>query len=246
MNKIILFLDLIAFLLSLAVILLITTRKSRRLASDAWLPVMVRLVVSSMYYVSLILEWSNITHALEPYENLIGAMKPMLWALLFYAIIQDKYRDDLRKSEERFRILVEQASDAMYLCDDKGKIIEINQHACEDTGYSRDELLEMTIWNLDREFEKEELPAIRDRLAAKQKLTLERKFWRKDGTPVPVEIRIGLLEIQGEELYLGLAPQYQHQVSGGRGTEAARTATAAFSKTRVDIPVNRWDRTRFQ
>ena len=49
----------------------------------------------------------------------------------------------LQESEKRFRMLVEQAGDAFFIHDYRGRILDVNFRACETLGYSRDELLGM-------------------------------------------------------------------------------------------------------
>ena len=47
----------------------------------------------------------------------------------------------LRESEERFRHLVEQAGEAFFVYDLTGRVIDVNQEACESLGYTRADLL---------------------------------------------------------------------------------------------------------
>ncbi len=49
----------------------------------------------------------------------------------------------LRESEEKFRLLVEQASDGIFISDHKGRFIMVNTSASMMTGYSTNELLQL-------------------------------------------------------------------------------------------------------
>ena len=60
---------------------------------------------------------------------------------------------NLRESEERFRSLVTQAADAFYLIDQDGRILDVNQSACDYLGYTREGLLELNIADVDVEIE---------------------------------------------------------------------------------------------
>ncbi len=51
----------------------------------------------------------------------------------------------LADSENRFRCLVEYASDSYLLYDDAGTVLEVNTSACEAYGYSRSEFAELTL-----------------------------------------------------------------------------------------------------
>ena len=52
-------------------------------------------------------------------------------------------QEKLQNSERRYRTLIEQASDAIFLHDSNRSFVEVNQAACDMLGYSRDELLSM-------------------------------------------------------------------------------------------------------
>ncbi len=54
----------------------------------------------------------------------------------------------LRESEERYRTLVESAPEGIFVTNAAGSYIEVNAAACAMTGYSRDELLKMSVQQL--------------------------------------------------------------------------------------------------
>lgn len=64
--------------------------------------------------------------------------------------ISEKVRSQqaLAKSEERYRTLIEQASDGILISDRAGKYISVNTSAERISGYSREELLDMSISDL--------------------------------------------------------------------------------------------------
>ena len=109
-----------------------------------------------------------------------------------------------RKSEGRFRQLVEQAVDAFFLHDDQGKFVDVNQRACESLGYSREELLKMGVSDV-ASISEEEVKAVWEQLQTTETITVNDYHCRKDGTCFPVEIRVGSVDIEGKKLYMGLA-----------------------------------------
>ena len=56
---------------------------------------------------------------------------------------------ELRASEARFRTFVDRATDAFFLLDDEGNVIDVNRRACEGLGYSREELIKMHPRDID-------------------------------------------------------------------------------------------------
>lgn len=56
---------------------------------------------------------------------------------------------ELKKSEERYRSYVDNAPDGVFVTDEKGKYLEVNEAACRITGFSKAELLTMSISDLN-------------------------------------------------------------------------------------------------
>ncbi len=110
----------------------------------------------------------------------------------------------LRESEAHFRSLVEQASDSFYVHDVEGKFINVNQRGCEGLGYSRAELLNMSVKDIDIDMTAKELGKLVKKIAVNTPITRESRYRRKNGSIFPVEIRIGPIEINGRRHLLSL------------------------------------------
>ncbi len=108
----------------------------------------------------------------------------------------------LRSSEDRFRALVEQAADAFFLHDFDGRILDVNQFACQSLGYSRWQLLTLSIYDIEANFESRFLW---QNLVPNQPITVRRIYYRQDRTSFPVEVRLGLIEVNGRQLIHALA-----------------------------------------
>lgn len=90
--------------------------------------------------------------------------------------------------EERFRYLIEAAPDAFFHGDKGGNFILVNSKASELTGYSREELLTMNMFEL---FESESLshkPLRYDLLKTGQSVRTERKLVKKNGAILDIEM----------------------------------------------------------
>jgi len=61
----------------------------------------------------------------------------------------------LKKSEEKYRSYIDNAPDGVFVADETGKYIEVNDAAIRLTGYSKDELLKMSLLDLltDKSYE---------------------------------------------------------------------------------------------
>ncbi len=101
-----------------------------------------------------------------------------------------KADEAIRESEERFRALFENAADAFFLSDINGRFIDINQVACDNLGYTREELLELSIPEVDLNYDSNEVAAIQNGFDQNESKTIESFHKRKDGSTFPVEVRI--------------------------------------------------------
>ncbi|GAB4284594.1 MAG: hypothetical protein Fur0025_15440 [Oscillatoriaceae cyanobacterium] len=110
----------------------------------------------------------------------------------------------LRESEARFRALVEQAADAFVIHDMEGRIIDVNQSACESLGYTRAEMLGLSVADIEDNFESERVKEKWRQLVPGVPTTIEGVQRRKDGTTFPVEIRVGLVDAGVKKLILAL------------------------------------------
>lgn len=107
---------------------------------------------------------------------------------------------DLRKAEERFRRFFENLGDAVFVTkvggEDKGKILEVNPAAEEQTGYSREELLEMNIIEdlaVDGSKVTGQKP-VDDRLSEGETITFLQKKRKKDGSEYWTEVVVTPIE----------------------------------------------------
>ena len=121
----------------------------------------------------------------------------------------------LARSEIRFRQLVEQAADAMFVHDLEGRLVDVNHRACDSLGYPREELLGMSVADVEVGHDPASLKDLWDEVSTGAPLTLEGMHRRRDGTTFPVEVRIGMFEDGGSPLVLALA----RDVTGRREAE---------------------------
>jgi sigma-B regulation protein RsbU (phosphoserine phosphatase) len=96
--------------------------------------------------------------------------------------------EELRKSEEKFRRIVETAGEGFVLMDDHLRIVEVNDSYCRMLGYRREELLGKTTFDLATDEFRQFIAGSRDRLLAMDYRKFEGSLLAKDGRRVPVLI----------------------------------------------------------
>jgi PAS domain S-box-containing protein len=104
----------------------------------------------------------------------------------------------LRKSEEKYRAVLENASDAILLGDEQGNLIEANRKAEEIFGYPREELLQMHYTQLHPIMELEKTIAAYNAIVTHGKGGLRKGVMlRKDGIVFSVDITATAVEYDG-------------------------------------------------
>jgi PAS domain S-box-containing protein len=128
--------------------------------------------------------------------------KPYQYVAIRHDITDRKRAEEaLKESEERYRAVVEQTTEGIFLVDAKSRrIVETNRALRQMFEYSAEEFRGMELYDLiahppedvDSNFERT--------LSERHRLVGERCYRRKDGTPVDVEVRAGVISYGGREV----------------------------------------------
>lgn len=139
---------------------------------------------------------------------IIGAME------MGYDITErHRIRWALEQSEQRFRTILDSATDAIFAADRNARIVDVNRRATLSLGYSREELLRMGIEDIDPDFSLQwRREAVWDRIGPGETITIERHHRRKDGSIFPVEIHMGKVLLDGNPVVLSLARDVSERV----------------------------------
>ena len=146
---------------------------------------------------------------------------------------REKAEAALAQSEIRFRLLVEQAGDAIFVHDLEGRFVDVNRQACESLGYTREELLGMSVGEVEIEFDEGSLDRLWRQVFYGGPRTLEGTHRRKDGTTFPVEVRVGVFQSDARPLVLALVRDVTERKEAER---QVREAEARFRTLVEQIP----------
>ncbi len=144
-------------------------------------------------------------HAYD-FENLINKD-----ASEFYRINADlrheiddlkKANNEISKSLKCFYRLFEYIPDSIFLLTTQGNLLDANRHAYKSLGYSRDELLNLSIKDVTKDFQLSNEQV--DRLKNGEIIVIDGFQKRKDSKSFPIEAHLWLFEMDEEELILFL------------------------------------------
>lgn len=117
-----------------------------------------------------------------------------------------------------FRSLVDRVSDALeVIAPDTGRFLDVNAKACQELGYTREELLALTVADVDPNARVEDFQGgLKFLRAAGGSTVVETLHRRKDGSTFPVEVSIKLVSL-GREYVVTVV----RDISERKRTEAA-------------------------
>lgn len=114
--------------------------------------------------------------------------------------------NELIESQYRFREVIEQSVDALFIFTSDGGLVDVNHKACESLQSSREKLLQMKVHEFDTQYNTADaLQQLLQQLSVQGGLSVETEYCNSGGEVTPVEVNYGYLNIEGEKLVLASA-----------------------------------------
>ena len=106
----------------------------------------------------------------------------------------------------QFRSLIDGANDGLFLIDpETGRIRGVNQTVCDWLGYTRDELLNMTIFDCQTTFsEPDRWQTFVRRVRDENGVRLENEIRTRTGSEIPVEGSISVVSADGSDYVVAI------------------------------------------
>jgi diguanylate cyclase (GGDEF)-like protein/PAS domain S-box-containing protein len=122
------------------------------------------------------------------------------------------------------------APDSIFWIDEQARIVYVNEEACRERGYTQDELLGLSIPDLNPELPADMWAAHWQRSRQKGTLTFESRHRRKDGSIFPVDISANFVKFGNRELVVA----YVRNITRRKTNEAElRIAAVAFESQEI-------------
>ncbi|HEY3425250.1 MAG TPA: PAS domain S-box protein, partial [Negativicutes bacterium] len=122
-------------------------------------------------------------------KKIVGSRKSKkLLRISQYSVEPQQTKEALRRSEEQYRMLVEQASDGIFVADSHNYVIDVNTSGCLMLGYTRQELVGRHITELIAQKDILAMTEIIDQIRNGKTVVREIGFFRKNGVFFLAEI----------------------------------------------------------
>ena len=119
----------------------------------------------------------------------------VIWGAALFIIINKQTKEKLQFTQ----FAIDRSGDAAFWMGPDDQFIYVNEATCRSLGYSREELLQMTIYDIDPGLPREIGESLWQQIKENKYLSFEATHRRKDGTVFPVAIMSIYLEFQGKD-----------------------------------------------
>ena len=113
----------------------------------------------------------------------------MLGVMMSNRLKRDLVVEELAESEEKYRVLIEQAADGIFVVDTGGHFLLVNSKMKEILGYTNEEIKKINIADTYLPEEREVAKKRLDQLASGTNLNFVRKMLRKNGQLLVIEVK---------------------------------------------------------
>jgi PAS domain S-box-containing protein len=105
-------------------------------------------------------------------------------------------RKHAEQSLQMFRMLIDQSNDAIEVIDPLTlRFVDINERGCLDLGYTREEFLSLSVYDIDPSVDESKFERITRELQESASALFESLHRRKDGSTFPVEVSIKQVQL---------------------------------------------------
>ncbi|GAB2816437.1 hypothetical protein GCM10027276_16810 [Comamonas piscis] len=111
-----------------------------------------------------------------------------------------------------YRHLLDHFSDAFFVTDTQGRILDVNAQAYQEMGYSREELLALNVADFALDLPAEELRAMWQKMEPGDHAVATNTHQRKDGSCFPVEVHITCQWMEGQKQLFTIAHDITERV----------------------------------
>lgn len=125
-----------------------------------------------------------------PWGFLFGATLALTTAIGIIIMFFETIQVEQQEQENRFHSVLRSAMDGFWILDAKGRVMEVNKAYCRMSGYTREELLNMCVVDLDATMTPEAIEDSMRAITAIGEARFETRHRRRDGGVFDVEVSV--------------------------------------------------------
>jgi len=105
-----------------------------------------------------------------------------------------------KQAEEKHRVIIATAPDGFYVVGLGARLLEVNASYCKMVGYTREELLKMSLPDIEAAETLEEIAQHKEKIVAQGYDFFETLHQRKDGKLIDVEVSANYIDVEGGQI----------------------------------------------
>jgi len=138
---------------------------------------------------------------IRPFSSRVTYMGQPAVMTFFYDMTEEKRaQDELTLRAE----MLDQVTDSVFLLDLKGNIKYVNRAVCESLGYTSDEITKLNVVNINPQELRQKAEVRVKKTVVNKRGAFKTIHVRKDGTRLPVSVRVRVIKSGGQEFILGM------------------------------------------
>lgn len=143
-------------------------------------------------------------------------------------------REQSRQRLQLSQFMLDHITEAAFLVAEDGSLRDANPAACRMLGYSRNELLQLHVWDVNAVYAEKDWPQLRDTIDSRGTVTRESLHRRRDGTVFEVEVGSNLFVYRDQRYHVTTV----RDISERKQTEIAlRDSEERFRTLATNAPV---------
>lgn len=129
---------------------------------------------------------------------------------------------------------LDKAVDIIIWADVNGKLIYVNDTACKMLGYTKEELLSMSVWDIDTASPKDKWPDSQSYMEKYGFVKFETNFIKKDRSLIPVELISYMINFKGEGIHCAII----RDITEAKSVEESLKLASAYNRSLIEASLD--------
>ena len=156
-----------------------------------------------------------------------------------YVIINSVDVTERKIAEEKRQAIIKTALDGFWICNLQGKFLEVNDSYCTMTGYTQEELLKMSITDIEAIENPEQTAQRIKKIVAQGSDRFETQHKRKDGKTIDIEISVNYHNAGEGQMFVFVRDITEHKAAEKAIQESEEKFSKAFHASPGSFSISR-------